>query len=1326
MSKKGKTVCSMYVQVGDEDSKLHKELIETSSLSRPLANAVYAMYMRDGVAENMDNLGYKRNKQGQHSASDVIQYLGINEWLNNAASISTVKTNYGIIDSTGALHNFDTATEALEVANRINEEQAGLAAIATRNGDKFNVQVSPKDARTLHRDTTVKRQQQTWEALDKAFIDGTLTAYQSWSNDVEFVNAINGKNVVYWMSKLGVTMNDLFSERELERLLYLSDNLNEDNNDDRRDQKNRLCQKLGLNDYDYQSLAESIYNYYKGNLSVSADTASLIDAVMEDSKRALNPEDLGTRDNAGNYNTVSNLVEDINKDDYIALETEAVKILDELYKEYGIDMNIINDKQITINSLIDVVSAAIHTLQRQQKILVEQQGKKAGIEMQAEINRLTLQIANKKYVGSVLRFLGEAASQVKKIHELMEQAVGKAESIEENFASRSEAFQKIDEILAGYQMVVEAVENLDSLEIEEDLSDTERQQLKDMAGGVAKELRKYRDSKGETGVLHEAKMGLMNEVLQQIIGPTLADGNATSSILGMLDRDSGYLDRFLYSMSRQSNPAIASMGEIIRNTQSEATVRLRDISIRIRRADYKLRKKHGNTRFMYDPDNYHIISDIDWVKYEQDKYNARERYKQQGKKGLELYCAMEEWVDTHTEDRVVDQVNDRTERVPNQNYRQEMPDFTPEQQEYYDTMMQLKGELGSLLPEYAQKQYVAPQLRRDFFQALYDEGHKKGWGKKFNGWRKAIGTKIADSFIVREDDVMNTRNGVIIDGEEYAAQTASLDNTPRQRIPIFFVNRLKDSNQLSKDFSGGIQALAATAINFDSMNKVRDLLEFMGEYIKSQPLKARTPNEKNTIIERLENTGITFIKHMVSKATATNNIAIIDGFLDKFLYGKDMAKVTKWNKLWRTLLSQHSKRSLSVNFKGATQNWIMGEFQMFIEAGASEFFNFKDYAYAKGKLLAHDIIGAPLRIKGAVTNGINNEGVLLTQIFDPKRETFGNLAFQHYHRNPIRNFANNKDNLMFAGYGLGEYWIHMTTMYAILHRTKVMDKNGKMISLDKAFEKTETIDGNAELKLKEGVTYQDEYGDWVDVDEAFLNKVRDKISYCNQMCHGAMNDADKGLIHRYSLGRAIMNLRQWMVEFYSRRYRKRYYDASIKQYREGYYNTFGKLALSWVENIRKKEIKAALKWSEMDEGQKKNVWRFLIEQAFIAALTTLNFVFGDADDTKGDWWARFAQYQLKRLTVDFWAGNIGGVMPTIKTTIKSPIPAYTTINSYLYPIYGIGDYWKDPIKRGRYKEWNRYWKNCFVYTVPYVRQINQLQDLAEDAHVYQFFDTTPY
>lgn len=1323
MSKKGKTVCSVYAQVGDEDSKLHKELTQTSSLTRPLANAVYAMYMREGIAENMDNQGYKRNKQGQHNASDVIQYLGINEWLNNAASISTVKTNYGIIDSTGALHNFDTATEALDIADRINEEQPGLAAIATRNGDKFNVQVSPKDARTLHRSTTVKRQQQTWIAIDKAFIDGTLKAYQDWGGDIAFMNATNGKNIVYWMKNLGTTRNDLFSERELERVLFLSDNLSLDNNDARRDQKNRLCQKLGLNDYDYQGLAESIYNYYKGNLSVSADTAALIDSTMHSSKEALNPDNL----NIDNYtNTVSEEVERINKDDFITPEAEAVKILDELYKEYGIDMNIINDKQITINSLIDVVSAAMHTLQRQQKILVEQQGKKAGINMQAEINRLTLQIANKKYVGSVLRFLSEAASQVETIHKLMEQAIGKAESIEENFASRSEAFQKIDEILSGYQMVVEAVEKLESLEIEEDLSEAEKQQLKDLAGGVAKELRKYRDSKGETGVLHEAKMGLMNEVLQQIIGPTLADGNATSSILGMLDRDSGYLDRWLYSMSRQSNPAIASMGEIIRNTQSEATVRLRDISIRIRRADYKLRKKHSNTRFMYDPDNYHIISDIDWVKYEQDKYNARERYKQQGKKGLELYCAMEEWVETHTEDRVVNQIDSRTERVPNQNYRQEMPNLTPEQWEYYDTMMQLKGELGSLLPEYAQQQYVAPQLRRDLFQALYDEGHKKGWSKKFNGWRKAIGAKIADSFIVREDDVMNTRNGIIIDGEEYAAQTASLDNTPRQRIPIFFINRLKDSNQLSKDFSGGIQALAATAINFDSMNRVRDLLEFMGEYIKSQPLKARTPNEKNAIVERLENTGITFIKHMVAKATATNNIAIIDGFLEKFLYGKNMAKVTKWNKLWRTLLAQHSKRSLSVNLKGATQNLIMGEFQMFIEAGCGEFYNFKDYAYAKAKLLSHDIIGAPLRIKGALTNGINNEGVLLTQIFDPKRETFGNLAHQHYHRNPIRNLANNKDTLMFGGYGLGEYWIHMTTMYAILHRTKVMDKYGKRISLDQAFEKTETIDGNAELKLKEGVAYQDEYGDWVDVDEAFLDKVRDKISYCNQMCHGAMNDADKGLIHRYTLGRLIMNLRQWMVEFYSRRYRKRYYDASIKQYREGFYNTFGKLALSWVESVRKKEIKAALKWSEMDEGQKRNVWRFLMEQTFIAALTILNFIFGDEDDTKGDWWARFGQYQLKRLTVDFWAGNIGGIMPTIKTTVHSPIPAYTTINAYLYPIYGIGDYWKDPIKRGRYKGWNRYWKNLYVYTVPYVRQINQLQDLAEDAHVYQLFNTTPY
>jgi hypothetical protein len=65
------------------------------------------------------------------------------------------------------------------------------------------------------------------------------------------------------------------------------------------------------------------------------------------------------------------------------------------------------------------------------------------------------------------------------------------------------------------------------------------------------------------------------------------------------------------------------------------------------------------------------------------------------------------------------------------------------------------------------------------------------------------------------------------------------------------------------------------------------------------------------------------------------------------------------------------------------------------------------------------------------------------------------------------------------------------------------------------------------------------------IDEAFLDNLKRKISYCNRSMNGAFGDFEKGMIHRYAVGRLIMNFRQWMPAHYSRRFRGRHWDADL-------------------------------------------------------------------------------------------------------------------------------------------------------------------------------------
>ena len=85
--------------------------------------------------------------------------------------------------------------------------------------------------------------------------------------------------------------------------------------------------------------------------------------------------------------------------------------------------------------------------------------------------------------------------------------------------------------------------------------------------------------------------------------------------------------------------------------------------------------------------------------------------------------------------------------------------MSPEQKEYYNTMMQIKGELGSLLPEYAQHQFLPPQCRRSFLDAMTS-------AKSIRDVLKAIKLQIQKLYKPQEGTEKYRKNAVIIDGDE--------------------------------------------------------------------------------------------------------------------------------------------------------------------------------------------------------------------------------------------------------------------------------------------------------------------------------------------------------------------------------------------------------------------------------------------------------------------------------------------------------------------------------------------------------------------------------
>lgn len=1273
-----KNSCELYPIIQGKPSKLYKDLLKVTG-NRPKANYIYAVYLQSGVAAQMDSLGYSRNDQGEHKIADVEKHLDVMSFIRESTEgkVSEVSRTIGATDFSGNPIDYTNAKDALDIAQRHNSSSKGTVAVVYSKGDKFNIVVDVKNARTQLRSAQVEKQLQQWNILKQA-INSIGIDIESADINKSVYNATNARNAVQQMHNIQITDNKYLDRKEIKDLLIFNESST---------QVQRLKQMFGTLD----NVAQKIYDSYRTG-GVTSSQKALIDSTLTNCKRY----------NGLDVNAVLNQIESVEQ---AIGNTEEGKIEDtikSLNKKYNLDFNEVVLVGNNIRSLSQAASEAAVTLQRQLKKMKAEQGvTPETTRLEQSLHTLMKEINSNRYYMGILGFLNEASTQIQKMENILQNTPQSGSNLE-RASAMAKSLMQVKSITDGYKNILTSLSNIDNIISDERLSDTDKQVIKDQATRLVEFFNKHDKT------LKELRLNTMTTIATEYLGDKLSNGMAVVNIVEMAEKDSTIYD-YLYSIGRVSNPLIATMGNIIRDAQSSRDAKMNAISLRIRRAENKLRKAGFKSDFMYEPNGY-IISDIDWTAYNKAKAKFRRGLKGQGNRGLSVEEAMKNWEDANTEDRVVDFDSGRTEKVPNATYRKAFPQLTKEQKEYYTTMMQIKGELGTLLPNYAQRQFIPPQVRRSFIDAI--QAAIKGGS--LQGLIKAIRTKFKDLTTIREDDERYARNG-IVNGEEYNVVSGALDNTPFRQIPIFYINKIEDQGELLKDFSSAIQHLAGTAINYEAMNNIKDTVEFMADFIKDQEVAAGRDYKS---LDMVEDTGIRVYKQLKAFASNSNTIGIVDGFIDKHIYGVNIKDTGKYHHLLRNLLAYTSVKSLAVNVKGAISNYLVGELQMLIEAGAMEFYNPIDYAWAHKKVFGDNTVGSVGRIMDFMTNNTNSKSVLLAQVFDPLNENFSEQQHQRYYRGPLRHLLG-KD-FTFIGYGAGEHLIHFVTMYAILHNTKVKI-NGKTKTLYDVFSVGNKVDGNSELIIDKNATYTNDEGQEVPIDNAFLEKIRKRIRYTNQTMHGAMNEEDKGLIHQRMAGRFIMNLRQWMVEHYSRRFRGSHYDATLGENREGFYNTTSKFAYAMIGDIFNFQKESMLHWNEMNSMQKANVRRALSELTVLSCLLTLSFALGEPDEHKKEFWMRMWIYQTKRAITDVNGSTPWGIPMEMNTLINSPIAASNVVNSFIYPFAGIGDI-NETIESGKHKGENRYFRNIKKYLIPFYGQIEQLGEMDTDNGVFQVFE----
>lgn len=1283
-----------------EPSRLYGQLLKKLQ-NRPITNYIYAAYITSNMEEAMSKQPnkYTKNRQDQYDAIDVLDFIDFKTMLKDMTDVSIIGKQVGAIDDNNAPISYSNAEELLKKADDINTHYKGIVAMVQQynNDSAFTLHLAEKNSTTHVYIEDVKTKLLAWNELKNAFESAGIDINNLPKDVSKYINPIKSEDIVQHLLNLKSQPFGHFTREEA--LLVFS--LNPESPFTKR--------VANVYNGDLNAAATDIEKWNQLNIYPNQNL-ELLQKAIENGKqfKDIDLDYLKT--------SVANHLKSFYEN---SSEHKIKKEIADLNKKYHIENKEIHRTSSRIKSFEDAISEAAILLQRKIKILKQQGRDEESRPLEGNLDALTSALVNQKYCWGVMKFLEEANANVYQIDNLLKVMPTSGSELDKAM-TYTHSLEAARSLIDQYLPIVEALAN-PAISIDETISKEDITNIRETANTIAEYLR------SKSKVLESLTEDTMIKLMTETIGPETAKGISVANAIRMAATDSTKFD-YLYSMGRASNPIVASIGSIIRNAQLSRNEPMNEISLRIRRATNKLYKSGiRNTRFMYE-DEGHIASNIDWNKYEKEKSKAIKNFKKMHLKGFDLKQAIRKWIFENTEDFEVDTLNHRKERIPNSNYRK-IEDFqrnwTDSQKEYYATMMQIKGEIGSMLPAYAQHQFLPPQIRRNFIDALSE-------AKSISDVIKAFKNKISNFWKIREDDEAYGSNGIIIDGEDKSIAEGDYHNNILRQIPIFYVNPV-EQGELLRDFSSGITALAGTAVNYVAMNDIVDTVQFMTNFVLHQD-----PKDAKSRAEMLRNKNVTVFKDLWQRSINTNTHNIVQGAVSQQLYGEkiDPTENKVWSKIFRNIMNYTSFKGLATNFKGMVANALMGEFQMMIEAGAGEFYNFKDYIWANAKLFGKGGMGGD--VMELLSNNMTHKSSLLREMFDPLQENFESKKHHRYHASMFRQMLS-KD-CSFIGYSAGEFFIHYINMYSILHHKKVK-LNNKTISLFDAFEVTNEENDNAELVLKQGVT--DLNGNPITKD--YIDRVKREVIYANETTHGAMNQEDKGILHQRWWGRGIMNFRQWMVEHYSRRFRAEHWDPILQENREGYWYTLRKALFNedfkddwkgghkkdalvmFIKDLYTFTLRSSAQWHNLTEQQKYNIKRVRAEMIVYLSLIGLNFVLGEPDEYKKEWARRFWMYQTKRAILDTEAS-----MPHPKaltnalTILNSPMASLNTCNTLLYLIYGLfnGDM-TDTIKTGDHKGEIKYWRNIKKYALPFFKDYEQMQKIGEDESIFKVFESTP-
>lgn len=816
-----KDTCLAFAEVSvngkTETSRLHMELMSKKKglgYPRPLANLIYACYITDDVASKMEKVTdsngkpkYRKNRQGQFNAKDVADFLDIEKHIEDINNLSDEEFRYGFTESLGGRRTlFSDAEEVLNKVKDFNEKHKGLVAIVSpsySSGDvSYSVMVREKTADTVALgDDTVQRLK-AWDIYKHVFADEAKVDLSQLPSELGSTFSAYNKDLYNYLTALVNTARENLTKKDILALFSL-------------DAGSVEVKRLVLSFGSIDNAVEALDDFNHGNKHITDPQNTLLTRAVNHAQK------LHGISLAALKKQIKDTVGDVEKNSHDHTLSETLVSLN---AKYGINIKEINDTNEKLNSLADANRKALIQLSRRIGELRRSVGRsEEGKKLKELYDKINKEIKDKHYYKGIIEYLELAGKDIASIDKVLG-GISQTGTEFERVTQTASALQRVKQIREQYFYILSALDS-DNLTIDEDINQVDVDNIKQRA----KELRDYLLKKDE--VIDSITENTMRNFMRMATNHKIKESELNDLMEKAL-KDVSWQDRFLYSIGTQNNIVISAAGSVIQSQFVKRGEKLHFYRALLDKADNKLKKAGFNSEFMYEDQN-HIVSDIDWKAYEDAKEAERNRLIDKKLKDFDLSKGMGAWIMKNTTERVVDRQSGRKERVPNDQYRKSedfQKGWSSAQKEYYNTVLELKGQLETLYPEFARNLYLPPQVRRNTTDALF---HAKG----LKDVGKAIGNKAKDLYTIWEDDTDYNSNA-FVQGDEVAYATGNYDNTVKKHVPIFF-QRPVEEGELMKDFSSALLHEASSATNYEAMTEIEDILSLVRDFADS---KAGAPN----------------------------------------------------------------------------------------------------------------------------------------------------------------------------------------------------------------------------------------------------------------------------------------------------------------------------------------------------------------------------------------------------------------------------------------------------------------------------------------------------